>query len=135
MPQQDLPRPRLSSRAVKIGMVSALSLTLAACGKTTTAYCVDRLSFTGLGSGSYRVVPDYYCERTYPFTSPDYGRYFWYYGAKRVSDDSRYNSGSSSTSGTYVSGGSRYAPSRGKIKTSSGKTLRGGFGGSGRSGG
>ncbi|MBX6768114.1 MAG: hypothetical protein IRY90_13345 [Actinomadura rubrobrunea] len=114
-------------------MVSALSLTLAACGKTTTAYCVDRLSYTGIGSGSYKVVPDEYCERDYPVYSPDYGRYFWYYGAKRVSHGS-YSSGGG-TGGTYVTGGSRYKPSTGKIKTSSGKTLRGGFGGSGRSGG
>ncbi|MEU6035428.1 hypothetical protein ABZ801_08450 [Actinomadura sp. NPDC047616] len=113
---------------MKIGMVSALSLTLAACSsKTTTAWCVDRQAIpAGNVKGGYKVVSDFYCERTYSYTSPDYGRYFWYYGGKRTSD-----SGSGST---YVSGGSHYAPSKGKIKSSSGKTLRGGFGGSGRSG-
>jgi len=127
LPPQDIPRPRLSSRAVKIGMVSALSLTLVACSsKTTIAYCVDRRAIpTGNVQGGYKVVPDFFCERTYSYTSPDYGRYFWYYGGRRSSD----SSGSS-----YVSGGSHYAPSRGKIKSSTGKTLRGGFGGSGRSG-
>lgn len=113
---------RFSSRVVKAGMVSALSLTLVACGAgSTTARCADRNS---PGRGGYRVVPDGNCDpgdidRT--STSGAYGRYFWYYGGK-------------STSG-FVSGGSGVRPD-GKIKSSSGRTLsRGGFGGSGRSGG
>ncbi|WP_084000324.1 hypothetical protein [Actinomadura kijaniata] len=105
-------------------MVSALSLTLVACGsKTTTAWCVDR---TLPGSkGGYRVVPDSYCDkRDIERGTVSYGRYFWYYGGKR--------DGSTGT----VSGGSSYGPSKGKIKSSSGHTLvRGGFGGGGRSGG
>ncbi|WP_245679508.1 hypothetical protein [Actinomadura hibisca] len=126
MPPHD-PSRRLSSRAVKIGMVSALSLTLAACGsKSTTAWCVDRQApLTGKTRGGYKVVPDYNCNtRDIERGSVGYGRYFWYYGGKR-----------DNSSGT-VSGGSSYGPSKGKIKSGSGHTLvRGGFGGGGRSGG
>ncbi|WP_285694935.1 hypothetical protein [Actinomadura sp. NBRC 104412] len=122
-PQQD--KRRLSSRAVKIGMVSALSLTVAACGsKTTTAWCVDRYApAVGRTAGGYKVVSDVFCDsRDIERGTVSYGRYFWYYGGKRDSDG-------------YVSGGSRFGPSKGKIKSSSGRTLsRGGFGGSGRSG-
>lgn len=125
MPPQEHKR-RLSSRAVKIGMVSALSLTVAACGsKTTTAWCVDRYAPAAGGStaGGYRVVSDFFCDRNdIEDGSVSYGRYFWYYGGKR---DSR----------GYVSGGSSVGPSKGKIKSPSGATLsRGGFGG-GKSGG
>jgi hypothetical protein len=106
-------------------MVSALSLTLAACSsKSTTAWCVDRYApATGKTMGGYKVVPDLYCDsRDVDTGTVSYGRYFWYYGGKR-------------TSSGYVSGGSSYRPSKGKIKSSSGHTLsRGGFGGSGRSG-
>ncbi|QKG26208.1 hypothetical protein ACTIVE_7861 [Actinomadura verrucosospora] len=122
MPPQE-PGRRLSSRTVKVGMVSALSLTLVACGSgSTTARCVDRNAPSG--KGGYRVVPDSNCnvdDIDNGGTSP-YGRYFWYYGGKRGS-------------GGFVSGGSQYRPSDGKIKSGSGKTLsRGGFGGSGKSG-
>jgi len=124
LPPQEQKR-RLSSRAIKIGMVSALSLTVAACGsKTTTAWCVDRYAPPiGKTKGGYRVVPDYFCDsRDVQRGTISYGRYFWYYGGKRDSDG-------------YVSGGSSVGPSKGKIKTKSGTTLsRGGFGGGGRSG-
>ncbi|MFB4315372.1 hypothetical protein [Actinomadura sp. 21ATH] len=124
MPPQEQKR-RLSSRAVKIGMVSALSLTVAACGsKSTTAWCVDRMApNVGKTKGGYRVVPDAFCDRRdIERGTISYGRYFWYYGGNRDRDG-------------YVSGGSRVGPSKGKIKSSKGNTLsRGGFGGGGKSG-
>ncbi|MBW8483593.1 hypothetical protein K1Y72_14495 [Actinomadura sp. PM05-2] len=105
-------------------MVSALSLTMvSACSRSTTAYCVDRQA-PGLGrtAGGYKIVPDYLCNRGQIDTgSPYYSRYFWYYGGSR--------------SGGYISHGRTYRPSKGKIKSSSGKTLsRGGFGGHGHGG-
>lgn len=121
MPPQE-PTRRLSSRAVKVGMVSALSLTLVACGSgSTTARCVDR-NAPAKGKSGYKVVPDGYCDSgDIDDPSPAYGRYFWYYGGKS-------NSG-------FVSGGSRVRPD-GKIKSSGGRTLsRGGFGGGSRGGG
>lgn len=122
MPPQESGR-RFSSRTVKVGMVSALSLTLVACGSSsTTARCVDRNAPSG--KGGYKVVPDNYCDTDDidNGSTSSYNRYFWYYGGKRGS-------------GGYVSGGSQYRPSKGKIKSGSGKTLsRGGFGGSGKSG-
>jgi len=106
-------------------MVSALSLTVAACGsKTTTAWCVDRYApAAGRTVGGYKVVSDIFCDsRDIERGTVSYGRYFWYYGGKRDDDG-------------YVSGGSTVGPRKGKIKSSSGRTLsRGGFGGSGRSG-
>ncbi|WP_242890511.1 hypothetical protein [Actinomadura litoris] len=125
MPPQE-PTRRLSSRAVKVGMLGALSLALVACGsKSTTAYCVDRNApAVGKTKGGYKVVSDVYCDpgdidRGYVSS---YNRYFWYYGGSR---DSR----------GYVSGGTSFRSSKGKVKSSSGRTLsRGGFGGSGRSG-
>lgn len=102
-------------------MVSALSLTLVACGSgSTTARCVDRESPT---KGGYRVVPDTRCDvdDIDDRTVTPYGRYFWYYGGR--------------TNAGYVTGGSRLRP-EGKIKSSSGRTLsRGGFGSGGRGGG
>lgn len=121
MPPQE-PTRRLSSRAVKVGMVSALSLTLVACGSSsTTARCVDRNS-SSAGKSGYRVVPDTRCDTDdIDGSTTPYGRYFWYYGGK--------------TGSGYVSGGSRVRP-EGKIKSSSGRTLsRGGFGGGGSRGG
>jgi hypothetical protein len=106
-------------------MVSALSLTVAACGsKTTTAWCVDRYApSAGKAKGGYRVVSDAFCNRgDIDRGTISYGRYFWYYGGNRDTDG-------------YVSGGSRVGPSKGKIKSSKGNTLsRGGFGGGGKSG-
>ncbi len=105
-------------------MLSALSLTLVACGsKSTTAWCVDR-NAPAVGKGGYRTVPDSFCDPgDIDGSSRSYGQYFWYYGGRRGSD------------GT-VAGGSSYRPSKGKVKSSGGHTLsRGGFGGGGRSGG
>ncbi|NDU72628.1 hypothetical protein GWI34_08305 [Actinomadura sp. DSM 109109] len=122
MPPQE-PTRRLSSRAVKVGMVSALSVTLVACGSnSTTARCVDR-DAPAKGRSGYKVVSDGYCDTDDidSRSSSSYGRYFWYYGGK-------------SRSG-FVSGGTQSRPD-GKIKSSSGRTLsRGGFGGSGGGGG
>jgi len=125
LPPQE-PTRRLSSRAVKVGMLSALSLTLVACGsKSTTAHCVDRsASAIGKAQGGYRTVADGFCNTSDIDSgrTSSYTQYFWYYGGKR---DSR----------GFVSGGSSYRPSKGKIKSNSGHTLsRGGFGGGGRSG-
>lgn len=125
MPPQE-PTRRLSSRAVKVGMVSALSLTLVACGsKSTTAWCVDRYApAVGKTKGGYRVVSDSLCNtRDIDDGTISYGRYFWYYGGKRDSNG-------------YATGGTSFGPSKGKIKSGSGHTLsRGGFGGGGKSGG
>ena len=98
----------MRSRAVKVGMVGSLSLTLVACSSTTTADCVDSRARSGAG---YRVVPDYSCDR-----GGSFGRYFWYYGGRR--------------SGGFVAGGSTIRPKGATVKSRSGKTLsRGGFGG------
>ncbi|TDC38729.1 hypothetical protein E1281_39045, partial [Actinomadura sp. KC345] len=108
LPPQE-PTRRLSSRTVKVGMVSALSLTLVACGSgSTTARCVDRSS-PSTGKSGYRVVPDSRCDTDDidSSSSTPYGRYFWYYGGK--------------TSGGFVAGGSRVRP-EGKIKSSNGRT-------------
>ncbi len=97
----------MRSRAVKVGMVGTLSLTLVACSGSATADCVDSRARTGAG---YRVVPDHLCEGN------SYGRYFWYYGGRRA--------------GAFVAGGSTIRPRNATIKSRSGKTLsRGGFGG------
>ncbi|WP_207947289.1 hypothetical protein, partial [Actinomadura sp. 7K507] len=103
-------------------MVSALSLTLVACGSgSTTARCVDRSS-PSTGKSGYRVVPDSRCDTDdIDGSSAPYGRYFWYYGGR--------------TSSGFVSGGSRVRP-EGKIKSTGGRALsRGGLGGGGRGGG
>ncbi|MDL4771440.1 MULTISPECIES: hypothetical protein [Thermomonosporaceae] len=106
-------------------MVSALSVTLVACGsKSTTAYCVDRdAPAVGKTAGGHKTVPDSFCNTSdIDRGTVSYGRYYWYYGGKRSSNG-------------YVSGGSAYGPSKGKVKSSSGRTLsRGGFGGGGKSG-
>jgi hypothetical protein len=114
-PQTD--KRRLSSRAVKIGAVGVLSLAMVGCGsdEETMAHCVDR---------SQLVVDDDNCdEDDLDDGSDSYDTYFWYYGGRRGGDG-------------RASGGSLVPPSDGKITTASGKTVsRGGFGGSGSSGG
>ncbi|HEY7489209.1 MAG TPA: hypothetical protein VH912_32525 [Streptosporangiaceae bacterium] len=98
----------MRSRAVQVGMVGTLSLTLVACSSSTSADCVDARS---RGVSGYRVVPDNYCD-----SGGSFGRYFWYYGGRR--------------SGVFVAGGSSIRPRGATIKSRSGKTLsRGGFGG------
>jgi uncharacterized protein YgiB involved in biofilm formation len=104
----------MSSRSVRIGMVGALSLTVAACGSNdnVTAYCVDRSSYRS--DGSYSVVNDRYCDNGVYGSS--HGGYYWYYGGRR--------SGSRILSGTTVK------PKDATITSHSGKTIqRGGFGG------
>jgi hypothetical protein len=104
----------MRSRAVKVGMVGTLSLTLVACSGSATADCVDSRTRSGAG---YRVMPDQLCEG-----NGSYGRYFWYYGGRR--------------SGAFVAGGSTIRPRNATIKSRSGKTLsRGGFGGRAHGGG
>ncbi|WP_254716182.1 hypothetical protein [Actinomadura sp. WMMB 499] len=115
MPPQE-PTRRLRSRAVKVGMVSALSVTLVACGsKSTVARCVDRDD-----TGGRKVVSDYNCDVDDIDDGDSYGQYYWYYGGN--------------VRNGYVSGGSSVRP-EGKIKSRSGTTLsRGGFGGRGGGG-
>jgi hypothetical protein len=99
---------RMRSGAVQLSALSVLSLTLVACSSSTRASCVD-----GYGSraGSYRVVPDYYCDN-----GGSYGRYYWYYGG-------RYHGG-------YVTRGSTIRPRGGRITSRGGRVIsRGGFGG------
>ncbi|MGI8336616.1 hypothetical protein ACRYCC_42300 [Actinomadura scrupuli] len=123
MPASDA-RRRLSSRVVKIGMLSALSVTLVACSsQSTTRYCVDRQDPAGFfdrSKGGYQVVPDVYCATTYSLGSPNYNRYFWYYGGRGYTSHGRH----------YIYRGSSIAPRGKTIKSSSGHTIsRGGFGG------
>jgi uncharacterized protein YgiB involved in biofilm formation len=123
MPAPDAGR-RLSSRAVTIGMLSALSVTLVACSSSsTTRYCVDRQDPAGFfdrSKGGYQVVPDVYCATSYPLGSASSGRYFWYYGGR----------GYTSHGSNYVYRGSTIMPRNRTIKSSSGHTIsRGGFGG------
>lgn len=131
-------RRRLSSTAVRIGMISALSVALVSCSSDdpdddteTTAYCVEdesTVSPSPTASPSpaeegYREVDDSNCDdddRT-SYSSGTHS-YFWYYGARR------------SASG-LITGGTRIRP-EGKISTPSGRVIqRGGFGGRGGSGG
>jgi hypothetical protein len=110
---------RMSSRTVRIGMVGALSLTVAACGSNdnVTAYCVDRSSYRS--DGSYQVVNDNYCDRNY---SSSHGGYYWYYGGRR--------------SGTRILRGTTVKPKNATITSHSGKSIqRGGFGGRSSHGG
>jgi hypothetical protein len=98
----------MRSGAVQLSVVSALSLTLAACSSGTSASCVDGQNPRG---GSHRVVGDRYCDN-----GGSYGRYYWYYGG-------RYHGG-------YVSRGSMIRPRSGTITSRGGRVIsRGGFGG------
>lgn len=110
-----MPRRRMSSQAVKVGMLGTLSMSLAtACGSSYSASCVDGYSYN---NGQYRVVRDNDCDY-----GGNNGRYFWYYGG--------------TVAGGYAHKGTTLKPRKGTIKTSSGRTLqRGGFGGGSSSGG
>lgn len=110
-----MPRRRMRSRVVKVGMLGTLSMSLAACGGNSyTADCVDGQSYS---DGRYRIVSDRDCDY-----GGGGGRYFWYYGAD--------------SSGGYARNGTTLKPRKGEIKTKSGRTLqRGGFGSGFRSGG
>ncbi|MFP3963198.1 hypothetical protein SMC26_12840 [Actinomadura fulvescens] len=112
--------------------MSALSLSVVSCssdddGDSVTAYCVVQddgssfgtpAPFPTEGADGFKVVDDDNCD------DPDSARsshssYFWYYGGVR------------NQSGR-VSGGSTVMPSRTNITSAGGKTIRSGFGGSGR---
>src|SRR5260370_42364866 len=75
MPPQ---KRRLRSSAVRIGVVGTLSLTLVACGSSSTrAWCVDRQGGGGFfvdAKGGYLVVPD-----SKGAGGGAFGRDFWYY--------------------------------------------------------
>ncbi|MDX6743452.1 hypothetical protein [Actinocorallia sp. A-T 12471] len=107
-----MPQRRMSSRAVKVGLLGTLSMSLTACGGGShTADCVES---RGLPGGGYRVVSDSNCSDS------SSSSYRWYYGGN--------------SSGGVVTGGSTLKPKKGSIKTKSGTTLRGGFGWSGGGG-
>jgi hypothetical protein len=107
MPPQDA-RRRMRSNTVRLSAVSVLSLTLVGCSSGTNASCVDSQSYRG---GSYRTVPDYYCDN-----GGSYGRYYWYYGGR--------------AHGGYISRGTTIRPRSGKITSRGGRVIsRGGFGG------
>lgn len=113
----------MSSRAVRLGMLGALSLTLVACGGSSEeeveAYCVEQESRQP--DGSYQVVDEDNCDDDDDYRSSHAGGYYWYYGGNR--------------SGSKILGGSTIKPKGAKITTAKGKTLqRGGFGGRSSSG-
>jgi hypothetical protein len=112
---------RMSSRAVRLGMLGALSLTLVACGSSeeVQAYCVEQDSRQP--DGSYEIVDDDQCDDDDGFRSSHAGGYYWYYGGHR--------------SGSRILNGSTVKPKGAHITTAKGKTLqRGGFGGRSSSG-
>ena len=109
-----MPRRRMRSRVVKVGMLGTLSMSLAACGSSSSvADCVDGYSYR---DHRYKVANDRDCD------SLSGGRYFWYYGGTR--------------SGLQVSNGTTLKPRKGEIKSRAGRVLqRGGFGSKSSSGG
>ena len=115
---------RMSSHAVRLGMLGALSLTLTACGSGSSeeevqAYCVAQDS--QLPDGSYEIADDDLCDDDDGIRSGHAGGYYWYYGGTRR--------------GTKILGGSTVKPKGVKIVTVKGKVLqRGGFGGRSSSG-
>ena len=107
------PGRRMRSAKVRIGMIGALSLTVAACGSNddVTAYCVDQKSYQS--DGSYQVIDDDYCDDDNYHGS--HGGYFWYYGG--------------SSRGSRIYKGTTVKPKDAHITSKGGKTLqRGGFG-------
>jgi hypothetical protein len=113
---------RMSSRAVRLGMLGVLSLTLVACGSDddeVEASCVLQDSYQS--DGSYQVVDEDLCDDDDDYRSSHAGGYYWYYGGHR--------------SGGRILNGSTVKPKGAKITTAKGKTLqRGGFGGRSSSG-
>lgn len=109
---------RMSSRAVRLGMLGALSVTLVGCGNSSDevqANCVSQDS--QLSDGSYEIVDEDLCDDDDGFRSG----YYWYYGGVR--------------SGSRILKGTTVRPKGVKIVTVKGKTLqRGGFGGRSSSG-
>ena len=96
---------------MRIGVVGTLSLTLVACGSSSTrAWCVDRQGGDGFfvdAKGGYLVVPDSKCAGDGSF-----GRYFWYYGGQG-----------------YASGGHDYVSHGSSVRPHGSHIHRGGFGG------
>lgn len=113
---------RMSSRAVRLGMLGALSLTLVGCSSGSDevqAYCVQQ--DTLLPDGSYEVVDEDLCDDDDDYRSSHAGGYYWYYGGSR--------------NGSRILKGSTIKPQGAHITTAKGKTLqRGGFGGRSSSG-
>jgi hypothetical protein len=114
---------RMSSRAVRLGMLGALSLTLVGCGGSSDdevqAYCVDQNSL--LPDGSYEIVDEDLCDDD-GYRSSHAGGYYWYYGGSR--------------NGSRILKGTTVRPKDVTVVTAKGKTLqRGGFGGRSSSGG
>ncbi|SHN47429.1 hypothetical protein SAMN05443668_12375 [Cryptosporangium aurantiacum] len=114
----------MSSMKVRLGMIGALSLTVAACGSDAddddevTAYCVNQNTYQS--DGSYQVIDDDYCDDDGYHGS--HGGYFWYYGG--------------AYKGSRIYKGTTVKPKGAHITTTSGKTLqRGGFGSRSSSGG
>ncbi|HEV2086926.1 MAG TPA: hypothetical protein VGR21_01315 [Cryptosporangiaceae bacterium] len=119
---------RMRSTAVRIGMVSLLSVAVAGCGsggdeysdsgEDVTAYCVDPDSLDA--EGNYEVVDEDLCDDDGYRSS--HGGYFFYYGGVR--------------SGSKVKGGTTVRPQNANITTEKGKTIqRSGFGNRSTSGG
>ncbi|MFG1926566.1 hypothetical protein [Cryptosporangium sp. NPDC048952] len=109
------PGRRMSSAKVRIGMIGALSLTVAACGSgdDVQARCVDQRSYQN-NDGSYNVVDDDYCDDDGRYYG-SHGGYFWYYGG--------------TSRGSRIYRGTTVKPKDAHITTTKGKTLqRGGFG-------
>ena len=116
------PPPRLASKVVKLGTVTALSaLVVGFCvaqnrPREIVADCVDLTDIDD--SFRYRVVDDRYCDDDDDgshYSSPRYA-YRWYYGGRRVGD--------------RVGDGTTIRPADATIHTRTGRTIqRGGFGG------
>ena len=112
---------RMSSRAVRLGALGALSLALVGCGSGSDpddasdevqAYCVDRNSYQE--DGSYLEVDEDLCDDD-DYRSSHAGAFFWYYGGVRA--------------GSRLKGGTTVRPKGAHITTAKGKTIqRGGFG-------
>jgi len=116
---------RMSSRAVRLGALGALSLSLVACGgdpepDEVTAYCVSEESYE---NGSYEVVDEENCDDDDGTRAGGVGflPFFFYYGG--------------GLRGSRISGGTTVRPKGARITTPKGRTIqRGGLGGRGTSG-
>ncbi len=111
---------RMRSTAVRIGMVSMLSVAVAGCGSSgeeytdsgedVTAYCVDPNTLDG--EGNYEVVDEDLCDDD---DGSRHGAYFFYYGGFR--------------SGSKIKGGTTVRPHNANISTEKGRSIqRNGFG-------
>lgn len=118
---------RMSSRAVRLGALGALSLSLVACGgdpepDEVTAYCVSGESLQDT-DGSYEVVDEDNCGDDDGTRAGGVGflPFFFFYGG--------------SLRGNRISGGSTVRPQGARITTPKGRQIqRGGLGGRGTTG-